>query len=225
MFIVYKSCQNFIVELELLSDSITTLYRKNVVNIDCAKYRCDKAKVLSIVSKYDSSIQLYKIYSDYDPKFIYIKGKIARVTNFNPDINEVCAEGIHFFCTKEPAMFRNLTIINGEYKSWHENGQLHKKVTYVDGEKHGEYKEWYDNGRLYEQSLYNLGMLEGAFMKWWRTGERLIEATYVKNLKHGKYTEWNYPQKNTEQIFQVAEYVHGTRHQWKTWNRQGISII
>jgi antitoxin component YwqK of YwqJK toxin-antitoxin module len=32
---------------------------------------------------------------------------------------------------------------DGEYKLWHDNGQLDIQTTYVEGKKHGEYKMWH----------------------------------------------------------------------------------
>ena len=49
---VYKSVGNHIVELKLLPNSRTNLKRKNVVDVDHAKFRCDQALVMMIYDKF-----------------------------------------------------------------------------------------------------------------------------------------------------------------------------
>jgi antitoxin component YwqK of YwqJK toxin-antitoxin module len=36
----------------------------------------------------------------------------------------------------------------GEYKEWHDNGQLYMHCFFVDDKLHGEFKWWYPNGQL-----------------------------------------------------------------------------
>ncbi len=44
--------------------------------------------------------------------------------------------------------------IQGEYKDFHENGQLWGHVFYQNGKRHGEYKEYFKNGQLWVHSFY-----------------------------------------------------------------------
>lgn len=91
--VVYKKCQEKIVELELQGGSI-------VFSINNYKCRTNKAKVISIDGKKTSGL---KIESDYDENFVYEVGKIVEVKDFNLMYNVECAEGIHFFFKKEDA--------------------------------------------------------------------------------------------------------------------------
>ena len=102
--LVYKSCENYIVELELLSDSKTNLDRNDVVNKNYAKFRCDKAKVIKITSKYNNNVEIKQVGSDnYNPQCPYDKGLIYKVEEivsepkYCDDIQEVYAHGIIFF--------------------------------------------------------------------------------------------------------------------------------
>jgi hypothetical protein len=98
---LYKACQNSIVILQLLEDTVTNENRKDVVDDNYAKFRCDKALVVDIQSvKTDRSLQKDK--SFYRKDFLYQKGKIV-TADFNLDIDNVCASGIHYFKTKEAA--------------------------------------------------------------------------------------------------------------------------
>ena len=91
--VVYKKCQEKIVELELQGGSI-------VFSINNYKCRTNKAKVISIDGKKTSGL---KIESDYDENFVYEVGKIVEVKDFNLMYNVECTEGIHFFFKKEDA--------------------------------------------------------------------------------------------------------------------------
>lgn len=87
----YKKCQDgVIVTLKIPEGAI-------VFSINNSKCRTNVAKVIGI----DNG--LTKVASNYDSKFIYRKGRIVRVNNFNCQYNEECASGIHFFRTREEA--------------------------------------------------------------------------------------------------------------------------
>jgi len=45
----------------------------------------------------------------------------------------------------------------GEYKSWHSNGQLWKHAFFKNGEYDGAYKEWYEDGEMWEHSVWKDG--------------------------------------------------------------------
>ena len=51
------------------------------------------------------------------------------------NLDEICAQGIHYFRYHETAFYYELDkVYNGEYKSWYNNGQLWEEYTYVNGE-------------------------------------------------------------------------------------------
>ena len=88
--LVYKSCGNYIVELELFPDSKTNLDRNG------AKFRCDKAKVIKITSKYNNNIEIKQVVSDnYNPQCPYDKGLIYKVGEIVSEPKY--AHGIIFF--------------------------------------------------------------------------------------------------------------------------------
>ena len=161
----YKACRNSIVTLELLGDTKTNEKRVNAVNDKYAKFRCDRAKIISITDpetgkniKMDGSI--------YNPHFHYRVGKIVE-TDFNICINLVCAKGIHYFKTKEAALSwfykeTNNTLPDGKWTTWRENGQKHSEGTYKDGEKNGEWVHW----GLFGQKIYSKDMKRGICVKW-----------------------------------------------------------
>ncbi|MFV0528467.1 MAG: DUF5758 domain-containing protein, partial [Lachnospiraceae bacterium] len=98
-FIGYKKAQGFIVELLILDDA----RRSSATSRKC---RCDKAKVLSITNK-DGSESKQQVESDYGGDFVYTVGEIVEERSFCGDRWQECAEGIHFFITRDEAVKYN----------------------------------------------------------------------------------------------------------------------
>ena len=85
----WKKCKNnVLVKLEIPRGAI-------VFSINNKKCRTDKAKVLEIIGA-DRAYSNHKFFS-------YYVGDIIEVFNFNCEYNVECAEGIHFFRTREEA--------------------------------------------------------------------------------------------------------------------------
>ena len=85
----WKKCKNnVLVKLEIPRGAI-------VFSINNKKCRTDKAKVLEIIGA-DRAYSNYKF-------FCYYVGDIIEIFNFNCEYNVECAEGIHFFRTREEA--------------------------------------------------------------------------------------------------------------------------
>ena len=91
--IVFKKCQQKIVELELQVGSI-------VFSINNNKCRTNKAKVISIDGDKTKGLT---IASDHDTSFIYEVGKTIEIEDFNLMYNVECSTGIHFFYNREDA--------------------------------------------------------------------------------------------------------------------------
>ena len=86
----------YIVKLQITEDA----KRSSATSRKC---RCDKAMVLSIESC-DKSESIQEISSSYDGNFVYKVGKIVEEPNFCNDRWKECAEGIHFFITRDEAV-------------------------------------------------------------------------------------------------------------------------
>jgi hypothetical protein len=142
---VYKTCGDFIVVLEKLSDTITNENRSNVSQIGddklYAKYRANKLFVKQIINKYDLSkcekvMSSYKITAEYEITAEYKIDETVYPDKFDINIENVCSSGIHYFLNLKRAFYYNLEIeiMNGEYLSWYENGQLFAKYNFIDGQ-------------------------------------------------------------------------------------------
>ena len=85
----WKKCKNnVLVKLEIPRGAI-------VFSINNSKCRTDKAKVLEIIGG-DRAYSKYKFFS-------YYVGDVIEIFDFNCEYNIECAEGIHFFRTREEA--------------------------------------------------------------------------------------------------------------------------
>ena len=97
-FHAYKKCRdNLIVELIIPKGSI-------VFSINNSKCRTNRAKVVSITD-IEGTITYNEAVSTQDKNFIYKVGAELEIEDFNLMYNVECAEGIHFFRTREEAVF------------------------------------------------------------------------------------------------------------------------
>jgi len=167
---------------------------KSKCNPECAKYRCEKALVVTI-RKIPTGATLEDVYdkffkyetlltasSQYDKRFIY------RVNNtvfdkMYEDSDNVCTFGIHVFVNLEPAFYYSLNYLNytGPFREWHDNGHQYKKYYINNGLINGPYIEWYANGYKKEESYYVNSNLNGYRTFWNKNGT--IDKIY--NFKYG----------------------------------------
>lgn len=111
---------------------------------------------------------------------------------------------------------KDSTLITGEVKYFHENGQVKQVKTFKDGKldgarilwdlngkltqegafKNGKIigarKVWYDNGQLRGEGTYKDGKLDGSRKGWWKNGQLKSEANYKQGKLDGvskTYTE------------------------------------
>ena len=70
---------------------------------------------------------------------------------------------------------------NGEFKKWHENGQLMEVAMYVEGQVNGEFVEYFDNGNLRFKGVYiNDKIPIGVQKAWWANGNIMYERHFME---------------------------------------------
>jgi|SRR3989304_6866905 len=153
MLTVYKGCRDgMVVTLKIDRNGLNNLERKGVVDPNHAKFRCQKAEVVGIVSMVTKETAEMAI-SGRDEHFCYGVGEMVEEPEYNAEIEIVCGNGIHFFLTEESAEFHALFLMNfvgytGEFKSWYDNGQQWERGWCMDGKLVGGRHEWWSmNGR------------------------------------------------------------------------------
>lgn len=65
---------------------------------------------------------------------------------------------------------KNIDILDGEYKTYHQNGVLKVCSTYVEGKLHGIFKQYYKDGTLYVECKYNHGVRDGLYCDYYPNG-------------------------------------------------------
>ncbi|AYV77663.1 MAG: pentapeptide repeat-containing protein [Dasosvirus sp.] len=211
--IVFKSAGDCVIELKLLDDSLTNLKRKNVVDRDHAKFRCDKAYVVSITNKITKE-KKDKIVSDFTDNFEYMVDSVVTVDDFDDDLEKICTHGIHFYTKYETAFFHNLKYDNyaGEYKEWWENGQLNKSYTVINGLYHGDYKMWDEKGKHVLERHFVNGLECGEIKIWHSNGQLYDHYTRIivndESVANGVHRQWS----EDGILIQEDNYVNGKLH-------------
>jgi Family of unknown function (DUF5758) len=110
----YKAGKNSIITLE--PKGITNEAEQKYVNSSHAKYRTDKALVIDI-QNFRTGKTMDSDASLYDRKFVYKKGELIEIDNYNTDLNETCTTGIHYFKNKKSAV-EWYRYINDDYSKY-----------------------------------------------------------------------------------------------------------
>ena len=204
-----------IVTLEIPEDAITNINRNNVAVKEYAKHRCNKAKVLKIEDEDGKEYSSARSYCYFKKSLEYILNDTIVVDDYDMDLDEVCASGIHFFLTRRRAeLFGVGSIQNGLYTSWYDNGNKNEEYTYVNGQRHGLCQAWYEYGQKYEDCTYVNGLLQGLCQKWYDNGKKYLECTYVDGQRNGLYQWWHdNGQKCVESIY-LNNQLHGLYQRW-----------
>ncbi len=83
--------------------------------------------------------------------------------------------------------------------------------------KHGQYRSWHENGQLAEEGRYEWGAQDGVWIIWAENGQRLAEATYRKGVLHGRSISWHADDAESEILY----YTDGKLHGLCTWFKPG----
>jgi len=188
---VYKAGISSIITLELLPDSKTNEARNGVYDLNFAKFRTNKAKVISIVDPKTTENRKWD-YSEYDRCFKYNVDQIVEVADYDNNINEICAPGIHYFKTREAAVSYYwasvISVPDGTYTFYHDNGRVKLVKSIKSGFREGKYEIWYINGQKSVECTYLSGEIHGKYTSWYENGD--IEVDHV--CAHGEIIEPGY---------------------------------
>lgn len=242
--LVFKSCDTYILVLQKLRDTKTNEARK-VHNKNRANYRANKFRVIDIVSKLDESLgivyvlkeydeegkekELTEITSDYSDSFIYRKNEIVECKNFDKNIDNVCAGGIHYYLLWTSAFQHNLFIIlmklNDYYKytgkcyHWGNNGKLYSESYYINSKSEGIEETWYDNGNLRSIDNWKNGEKNGITKVYYENGVLFSENNYINGYPDGECKYWHENGELSETVYYKNTYRNGHR---KGWNEKGV---
>uniref|UniRef100_A0A6C0ECH9 Uncharacterized protein n=1 Tax=viral metagenome TaxID=1070528 RepID=A0A6C0ECH9_9ZZZZ len=141
--IVYKKCKDSIVALKKLKDTITNESRKGIYNPLFAKFRADKLKVIKIVDIVTlESLKCVNNYI-YDKSIEYKLNKIVEEPDFDKNLDRICAKGIHYFKTLDPAYYFSFCplVDNNKYTGsiikYDDNGLKKRETNWKKGKQIG----------------------------------------------------------------------------------------
>ena len=97
-FVAWKKVEDgMIVKLRVTENA----KRSSATSLKC---RCSEAEVLDIQDAEGGSLDIPAVASKHDHTFIYKKGEIVRVENFDKNRWDECSTGIHFFIDRAMAV-------------------------------------------------------------------------------------------------------------------------
>ncbi|WP_347904596.1 toxin-antitoxin system YwqK family antitoxin [Pseudomonas purpurea] len=76
----------------------------------------------------------------------------------------------------------------GEFKLWHDNGQLKDLRVYKDGKLQGAARSWFENGQMQSSTDYVDGREQGWMRFWKEDGSLSSECQYQAGIQQGKCT-------------------------------------
>jgi antitoxin component YwqK of YwqJK toxin-antitoxin module len=68
---------------------------------------------------------------------------------------------------------------HGYWESYHDNGQLYFKGSYLNGKQHGYWEYYWDNGQLDYKGSYSNGERHGYWESYWDNGQLYFKGSYL----------------------------------------------
>jgi antitoxin component YwqK of YwqJK toxin-antitoxin module len=76
---------------------------------------------------------------------------------------------------------------DGDWVSYHDNGQLDEKGNYKNGKKDGDWVSYFDNGQLAAKGNYKNGKADGYRVNYWANGNLLAKGVYKNGEMDGDW--------------------------------------
>lgn len=99
-------------------------------------------------------------------------------------------------------------VRDGESKEWHDNGVLAKQVNHVAGKAHGDIQSWNNDGRPGNFCSYQDGERHGYTRQWYGNGQLYKVKTYRHDIKHGEYKQWHH----NGRLLKYYHFKDGVKH-------------
>lgn len=80
---------------------------------------------------------------------------------------------------------------HGEWRFWHENGQLEMQGTYDGGREQGRFTWWHENGQRKSEGDYVAGKMQGPWQTWYPNGSRCSAGQFADGERHGIWMSWH----------------------------------
>ena len=106
-------------------------------------------------------------------------------------------------------------VLEGEWLSYHENGQLKFKRNYKDGKLEGEWLVYYENGQLEEKGNYKDDKQEGEWLVYNENGQLEEKGNYKDGKEEGEWLVYQYHengQLEKTEIWKDSELINTIEH-------------
>jgi len=213
---VFKKCQNSIVVLKKLEDTITNELR-SVANKKYAKFRGNKFYVEKIIDLITLEDKIQTNNSIHEDKSItYIVGNIIEEKEYDTKLDRVYGKGIHYFLILERAYYYYIDIsnYNGKYSDWDEDGQNREMINYKDGKRNGKCVLWREDGQKYKECDYKEDIYHGKYEEWYTNGIKRLDCNYKEGKLDGKYEEWYFTGKKKKECNYKEDVYDGKYEEW-----------
>jgi antitoxin component YwqK of YwqJK toxin-antitoxin module len=225
----------YLVAMKKLPDTVTNEHRTNIVNLNYAKCRANKLKVIDIKKFNPKTLKLYKdeINECINLRYgttKYIKGEIVYPNNFDENEKLVCSSGIHYFVNKKQALMYHFSLRgqtqlfyrNGLFDKkknnviihWNDDGKLLRRFSYYDPNC-GLCEEWYENGTMCYRAKFRNKRYYGQYESWHENG--VIDKKYgIRDGQyHGNYESWD----NKGKLCTTGFFKYGKKYgEFKIWS-------
>ena len=192
----YKKCGNALVTLALTPSSKLNDKRTNIINPEFAKLRTDKVAILDI-EDITTGEKLKSIHNTFyfDKKIEYKVLTIIIEPNYDLNLDNVCAPGIHIFKSRERAKTYSFNDkipdgYTGVYTSYYDNGAIKYKTNVINGKYWFECYAYDEFGVLVSNYNYINGVLHGKYYKY-KENKLWKEGSYDHGLFHGTIIEYD----------------------------------
>ncbi len=179
---------------------LSETYKNGVIQGEAREYRNNG--FLSEVRKYNSSgeqieVQEYTYNGILESTTIVKSDKESELILYHPDGRKQAVLKV-----------KDGSLMDGKYKSFHNNGSLEKEMEILDGKLTGEYKEYHDNGQLKEHGTYLKGDRNGVYTIYYENGKK----ESVLNYDHGKADGERISYNEQGQVIEKTTFRDGKRN-------------
>lgn len=206
----------WLIVLQKLDDTLTNEEREGITNRDYAKFRADKLKVIDIINIIDVKKKSKCVINAYlgDTKIktlFYEVNKIVMADSFDPDLNAICSNGIHYFKTPLPALYyaKVHKKYNGKRYFYSPSGELCMIGNYLNGKKNGKWYEYINDGKtMIVDAIFENDLKNGKFIEYYKSGGVMTEGEFIDDEKEGVWIEYH---KNGNKRV-VVRYLKGLKN-------------
>jgi antitoxin component YwqK of YwqJK toxin-antitoxin module len=139
---------------------------------------------------------LWKSFWDPDPLKFFTDGRFVKIFFENGK-----AQGPWLY-------YSEVGKVDGVWKTFHSNGELHYIETFKNGKKEGLWEEYYKNGQLKTKIYFHNGYKQGMKKEYHSNGQLYSKGHVKHGFRHHSWEEYD----ANGQLYSKVNYKDGYRH-------------